>query len=323
MESTSFLPNLKNILEQNTLKWIFVGGKGGVGKTTISTSLSILLSHIRQKVLIISTDPAHNLSDAFNQKIGTEPTLINGYNNLYAIEIDPKREENDMNKLNDLLSNLNIDNKKDISESLKSTFPGVDEALNLKFIGNLVTKDEYDVVIFDTAPTGHTLRLLSMPEILGKTLTKLLELKTQFNSTLEGFSSFLGEDFDNIFNKIFPVLQNLSENLTKVSNLIKDPEKTTFIAVCIPEFLPVYETERLINELMTNDIDVRNVVINQVLMQNGNNCRICQARMKIQEKYINQIKELFEDFHITYVPLQKCEIRGVQNLDAFYQFLIK
>lgn len=323
-ESFKFQGTINNILEQKTLKWIFVGGKGGVGKTTISASLSILLSKIHNKVLILSTDPAHNLSDAFGQKIGKEPTQIRGYSNLYGLELDPEKDMNNVDKLNTILNVTDKTKQKGLLSEMENSFPGVDEANNLKYIASLIEKTDYDVVVFDTAPTGHTLRLLEMPNVIGKSLQKLLELKTQFGSILESAGGILGNDFDTKLNKFFTNMNALKDSLEKIADRFKDAEKTTFIAVCIPEFLSVYETERLIESLFKENIDIRNVVVNQILMcENPDKCKMCRSRMKMQKKYLDRIEDMFEDFHITKIPLQKNEIRGPQNIDNFSQFLLK
>ena len=323
-EPFKFEETIQNILDQKTLKWIFVGGKGGVGKTTVSSSLAILLSKFRSKVLIISTDPAHNLSDAFGQKLGKQPTQIKGYENLFGLELDPEKDINNIEKLNQILHIDDNKKKESLLSSMESSFPGIDEANNLRYIAKLLDNLDYDVVIFDTAPTGHTLRLLEMPNIIGKSLQKILELKIQFSSIIDTMGGMLGNEFDQKVNKFFTNMNSLKESLEKIAERFKDAEKTTFIAVCIPEFLSVYETERLIESLFKENIDIRNVIVNQVLMcENPDKCRMCKSRMKMQQKYLERIEDMFEDFHITKIPLQKNEIRGPKNIDNFSKFLIE
>ena len=323
-EPFKFEETIQNILDQNTLKWIFVGGKGGVGKTTVSSSLAILLSKVRSKVLIISTDPAHNLSDAFGQKIGKQPTQIKGYQNLFGLELDPEKDVNNIEKLNKILHVEEQKKQESLLTSMESSFPGVDEANNLRYIASLLDNLDYDVVIFDTAPTGHTLRLLEMPNIIGKSLQKILELKLQFGSIIDSVGGILGNEFDQKLNKFFTNMNSLKESLEKIAERFKDADKTTFIAVCIPEFLSVYETERLIESLFKENIDIRNVVVNQVLMcEDPDKCRMCKSRMKMQKKHLERIEEMFEDFHITKIPLQKNEIRGPKNIENFSKFLLE
>ena len=323
MESFKFEETIQNVLDQKTLKWIFVGGKGGVGKTTISSSLSILFSKIRSKVLIISTDPAHSLSDAFGQKLGKQPTLIKGFNNLFGLELDPEKDMNNIDNLNQILHVEDKAKKEGLLSNMEGNFPGIDEANNLRYIAQLLDSPDYDIVIFDTAPTGHTIRLLEMPNIIGKSLQKILEIKTNYSSIIENVG-MLGNDFDQKINKFFTKMNSLKESLEKIAQRFKDPDKTTFIAVCIPEFLSVYETERLIETLFEGNIDIRNVVVNQVLMcENSEKCKMCKSRMKMQKKYLERIEEMFEDFHIIKIPLQKNEIRGPKNLESFSNFLVE
>ena len=323
-EPFKFEETIQNILDQETLKWIFVGGKGGVGKTTISASLSTLLAKRGKKVLIISTDPAHNLSDAFNQKIGKEPTQIKGFENLYGLELDPEKDMNNIDKLNEILHVEEKSKMDGFLQTMESSFPGIDEANNLKYIASLLDNKDYDIVVFDTAPTGHTLKLLEMPIVIGKSMEKLLELKLQFSPVIDSMGGVLGPEIDQKLNKFFTNMNNLKDFMTKVSERFKDAEKTTFIAVCIPEFLSVYETERLVESLFKENIDIRNVVINQVLMcDNPDKCKMCRSRVKMQKKYLEKIEEMFEDFHITKVPLQKNEIRGSINIEDLSKFIIE
>ena len=167
--------------------------------------------------------------------------------------------------------------------------PGIDEATSFGEVIKSLDQYKFDLVIFDTAPTGHTLRLLNFPTILDKALLKMIQMKEKFGSMFGQLGGMLGqgESGDDMQKKIFDSLDVMKQKITEVNNQFKDPEKTTFIAVCIPEFLSLYETERLAIELAKFEIDIHNIVINQVCFpEKESPCRKCLARRKMQEKYI-------------------------------------
>jgi len=311
-EDIEFEPSLYNVLNQKSLKWIFVGGKGGVGKTSTSCSLAVLMSKVREKVLLISTDPAHNISDSFDQKFSKVPTKVNGFDNLFAMEIDPNVG---IEGLPEEMLDEQTGLKKMMSD-FAQTLPGVDEAVSFSEVMKLINDMQYSCVIFDTAPTGHTLRLLNFPGTVESGIGKILgmfEGSNGFGPMMNMVKSMLNVDLNADF--ITDKLGDILPTVRKMKSEFEDPNLTTFICVCIAEFLSLYETERLIQELAKINIDSRNIVVNRLVpCENAHNCKTCKAQTSLQQKYLEQIEDLYCDFHITKVPLFETEVRGIGRI---------
>jgi arsenite-transporting ATPase len=333
-------PTLQNIIDQESLEWIFVGGKGGVGKTTTSCCIAVRLSKVRENVLVISTDPAHNLSDAFGQKFGRDPTAVQGIPNLFCMEIDPKMEVEDLQ--GDGTDDGGMGSMGSMFQDLTQSIPGIDEAMGFAEIMKQVQTMNFSCIVFDTAPTGHTLRLLSFPTTLEKAFDKLMGLKNKFSGMFGQVASMFNGQMPSE-EQLMGKLEATKQVIQKVNAQFKDPDKTTFVCVCIPEFLSLYETERLVQELTKFEIDTHNIVVNQVLFPErdiisatenlqdqvnedsiiGSCVRKVIARQRMQRKYIDQIYDLYEDFHVTQMPLLDSEVRGVEKLEDFSKYMLE
>jgi arsenite-transporting ATPase len=291
------LNDLIEDISSNDSRIVFVGGKGGVGKTSISSALAVELAssitHDR-RVLVVSTDPAHSLGDALDVDLRSaegDPVLLTDAltrGNLFACEIDPNKA---LESFQQTLSAFDIDtlaNSLGVSPSLLESLglrefsgllnnppPGLDELVALSNIFDKSMSSSgsnFDVVIVDTAPTGHTLRLLALPTFLDGLLGKLIELRLKLSgiaSTLQGLFGNASNDamqkqktLDNALNK----LESFRTRISSMRSQLQDRKKTNFLVVTVPTVMGVAETERLIKELNSQGVSVTDVVVNQCVI---------------------------------------------------------
>ena len=304
--------------------FIFVGGKGGVGKTSISSATALWLAKQGKKTLIVSTDPAHSLSDSLEVPIGHQPREIK--TNLFAIEIDPDEamaqkqvalETQKTNSTSDKLMGLDfLSDQMDIASSA----PGADEAAAFEVFLSVMTSDEYDVVVFDTAPTGHTLRLLSFPEVMDSWVGKMMLIKTKLGSaanSLKNLIPFMDAADDP---QTTEDLKRTKEQIDQAKEVLSNPERTTFKMVVIPEEMSIYESERAIEALKKYNITVDSIIVNQV-MPDISDCDFCHSRHKLQQKRLALISQKFKEQIIAQVPLFKDEVKGQEKLLTLAEIL--
>lgn len=303
-------------------KIIFVGGKGGVGKSTSSAAIALRTAQSGQKTLLISTDPAHNIGHIFEQKIGGETTKI--AHNLYALEIDPEQETAQYIKsvkenIKGVVQPTMMEEVHRQLDTAKAS-PGTDEAALFDKLISIILEESanFDKLIFDTAPTGHTIRLLSLPELMGIWIQGLLEKR---HKTKENYSRLL-HDGEPVEDPIFDVLQERQQRFAKVREIMLDAEQTGFIFVLNPEQLPIAETKNAIELLDKYRLEVKTLIVNRVLPE-SNEGEFFKQRKKYEKKYIEKINDEFSDKQLIFVPFFSHDIINIQQLEKFSQFLVE
>jgi len=310
-------------LNNENLQFILFGGKGGVGKTTSSAASAIYLARTRpnKKILVFSTDPAHSLSDSFDQQIGDKVTQIKGFDNLFAFEMDAKRIYDDYNRRH-YLEFLEIADRatvffdtQDLTSMLSVNMPGIDEVMALKKIIDFIKSEEYNLIIMDTAPTGHTLTLLGLMYQMEDRIDVMIRSQERYQYVRKSLSGrYTKDDIDKF-------LDEQREDIRRVRAVLTDPEKTEFVAVTIPEAMGMYETERLLKALREYRVPVKNVIINRISQDMNTNCDFCMLGRKKQEECIEESKKKFDRCNIIRMPLFSHEIRGIASLSEYADVL--
>ncbi len=304
-------------LENEKLKLILFGGKGGVGKTSCALATSLQLSK-NYKTLIISTDPAHSISDCLNQQIGYKIQGVKGVENLSAIEIVAdkallqfkKNNEEELRKLLDTSTNLDDE---DINDLLSLPIPGIDEVMSFKTIIDFIEEGRFEKYIVDTAPTGHALRLMSSPKLLDDWIKVAAKMRWKYRYMLTSFSGkYNPDEVDNL-------LLSLKKTVKRIEKILRDNSQCEFIPVCIPESMAIKETDRLLTDLKKFEIEVKEIIINNVMESEG--CSFCKERKSFQKKYLDQIGQFYENLNIIKIPMMAEEISGLDKLNQLKKLL--
>lgn len=307
-------------LENENMRLIMVGGKGGVGKTTCASAIAFHLATRGKKVLLVSSDPAPSLSDIYEKDIGNRETpLVDGLP-LYGLEISSEMvlrrwKERFGPEIYDVISGF-ADVDYDFVDYV-GTAPGIEEEYMLYFIKELTGKGDYDLVVWDTAPAGHTLRLLHLPHLF----LDHMEAATRVYMNMYSFLERLKDSVRLKSSKksLLKTIEGWKELSRGIIEFLRDGKTTRYILVTIPEALGVRLTERVMGELRENGLFVNDLIINHIV-ENAD-CDFHAKRRTMQEKYIRFLEEAYGQMNIVKLYLSPDEIKGIQKIREVSQRL--
>ena len=316
---------------------VFVGGKGGVGKTTTAAALALTAAERGRTCLVVSTDPAHSLGDIFERSIGDTETAL--ASNLTGLEIDPDRAAAahiaTVKERMKTLVHPRLYDEIDRQLDLAAHAPGASEAALIERVAELMAlaDERFDLVVFDTAPSGHTVRLLSLPEVMGAWMDGLLrhrERSARLGAMLGhlGGEPGRGDDLslidshadhprDSPESRINDVLQARRRKFIVARERLLDAAGTAFLLVVNPDRLSILESRRVVDTLARFDLPVSALVVNRVLPDTADaSGSFIEARRTQEQAYLREIDEVFSALPRTVVPLRPDDVHGLDALRA-------
>jgi arsenite-transporting ATPase len=301
------------------LRYLFFGGKGGVGKTVIAAATAVWLAKQGRRTLLASTNPVHSLSGCLDQDVFGKVTPVEGVDGLSGLEIDTRqvieRSQRDIkDKVKWFLKFAEISSKQadDFVEAATMN-PAFEESAMFENMVELMFKDEFEAYVFDTAPTANARRLLGMSKVYGLWVNKMLKSREEAQSLRELLSFTKKKEED----PLMQYLVDFRERIGHAKELLTDPQKTAFFFVTLPEALPIAVIRRFINWFTDFGIPVGGVIVNQVITTEESDSvpDFVRNRIAMQQEYLGQIREDFDGMVRALIPLYDDEIRGVPGLE--------
>ncbi len=300
-------------LDSSGKRVLMFGGKGGVGKTTCSATTALHYASLGRKTLIISSDLTPSLSDIFEMEIGPTEKAVQGVENLDALEIGPDEVMKRWKKkfgpeIYEAASSL-IDMEYDAVIEYVAMAPGIQEEFMLDYVLERVKDGSYELIVWDTAPAGDTLRLLELPYKFVEHLRTAPRVYMRVRDALK-------------LKKVpfLELIESWKALAEEVTSFMRDPTNTEFVLVTIPEGLGVYQAKRLVKEFQRFGLDIRYILVNNVIQNPDSDFN--RQRMEMQRPYIQMLRDEYgDDREIIEVPLFPYEIKGVQRLRELEQAL--
>ena len=306
------------VAEHPDLRYVYFGGKGGVGKTVLAGSAALALARRGRRVMLASTNPVHSLSGLLGQNVFGQPTAVNGVPNLWAYEIDTKetieRSKVEIReKIQWFLKFADISTKADDFVESATMNPAFEESAMFENMVDLMLKNEYDVYVFDTAPTANARRLLGMSQVYSLWVNKMLKSREEARSLREMLSFTKKKEAD----PLMDYLVAFRDRMGQARVLLTDPARTAFFFVTLPEALPIAVITRFIGWFHDFGIPVGGVIVNMLIDQSqvkADAPDFVKNRVAMQDRYMEDIWEKFDGMVRALLPLYETEVRGAATL---------
>ena len=306
------------VKEHDKLRYIFFGGKGGVGKTVMAGATAIWLAKQGKRVMLASTNPVHSLSGLLSQNVFGRPTAVDGVPNLWAYEIDTKdtieRSKQEIrDKIQWFLKFADISTKAEEFVESATMNPAFEESAMFENMVELMLKNEYDVYVFDTAPTANARRLLGMSKVYSLWVNKMLKSREEARTLRELLSFTKKKEAD----PLMDYLVSFRDRMGQAQKLLTNDQLTAFFFVTLAEALPIAVITRFIGWFHDFGIPVGGVVVNMLIDRSqvkADSPEFVRNRVAMQERYMEDIWEKFDGMVRCLLPLYETEVRGVPML---------